>query len=869
MAGSALPTPPPPNFRTLFEAVPGLYLVLTPDLTIAAVSDSYLRATMTRRGQIVGRGVFEAFPGHPDDTGATGVSDLRASLDRVLRERVEDVMPIQKYDIRRPEDEGGGSEERFWSSTNTPLLDRRGEVAYIFHRVADVTEFVRLRERSRDADALRTREGAAANRELKRANAELARLYRRTRELDDVKSQFYDNVSHELRTPLALILGPAERLLNSVLPDDVRRDVALIERNAKVLLGHVDDLLDVAKLEAGKITPAYEDHDVAELVRLAASYFEATARDRAIVFDVQAPWPVPAQVDPKQLRRIVFNLLSNAFTFTPLGGTVRCAVRPSADGTSVLIDVADSGPGIPVVFREAVFERFQQLDGGAARRHDGTGLGLAIVRELLALHGGTVSVADAPEGGALFQVSVPATAPPGAPVGVPTVHEMPAAPASPARAVLDAQWFVPPLAGADLDRPLVLIVEDNREMNRFIAESMAPEFRTVSAFDRGDGVQRALRLSPDLVLTDVMMPGTSGEGLVRELRARPDFAAVPIVVLTGKADDDARVRLLELGADDCLTKPFSTQELLARARNLIAAKRAAERIARLHDEIVEKNVRLREADRAKSEFLAAMSHELRTPLAAIIGNAELLQAGAMGPLSEPQDQLMRDVLEGAEHMLEVVNDILDLSKIEAGRVEFEPEEFDLERMLAESLQVVRERARSNGITLEYRGFGEARPLFADRRRVKQIIYNLLANAVKFTPTGGRVTLTATTADHARAASALPGFDAGHRVALPAGPLREFVEISVLDSGAGMMSDEMARLFQPYAQLASTHKGEGTGLGLSMVRQLCELHGGAVAVTSEEGTGSCFTVWLPGRRSENPPDITPPAEDRTRGTMPCS
>ncbi|MBV8751192.1 MAG: HAMP domain-containing histidine kinase, partial [Candidatus Eremiobacteraeota bacterium] len=243
-------------------------------------------------------------------------------------------------------------------------------------------------------------------------------------------------------------------------------------------------------------------------------------------------------------------------------------------------------------------------------------------------------------------------------------------------------------------------------------------------------------------------------------------------------------------------------------------------------------------------------------------------AGAMGALSDPQAQLMNDVLEGAEHMLEVVNDILDLSKIEAGRVEFEPEEFDLEKTLAESLQVVRERARSNGIALEYRGFGEPRPLFADRRRVKQIVYNLLANAVKFTPTGGRVTLTVTTADHARAASALPGFDAGHRVALPAGPLREFVEISVFDTGAGMMGDEMAQLFRPYSQLASTHKGEGTGLGLAMVRQLCELHGGTVAVTSEAGSGSCFTVWLPGRRSERPSDATAPAEDRTWGRAPC-
>lgn len=188
---------PAPDFRSLFESAPGLYLVLTPELKIVAVSDAYLQATMTQREAILGRGLFEVFPDNPDDPTATGVSNLSTSLQRALQNRTPDAMAVQKYDIRRPESEGGEFEERYWSPVNSPVFGPGGEITYLIHRVEDVTEFVRLKqlgiEQGKLTEELRTRAmqmeaeiflRAQEVRQLEQANQELARLYEKTRELE-------------------------------------------------------------------------------------------------------------------------------------------------------------------------------------------------------------------------------------------------------------------------------------------------------------------------------------------------------------------------------------------------------------------------------------------------------------------------------------------------------------------------------------------------------------------------------------------------------------------------------------------------------------------------------------------------------------
>jgi signal transduction histidine kinase len=601
-----------PDFQVLFESAPGLYLVLDPDLTIVAASDAYLEATMTRRGDVMGRPLFDVFGGNPDDPDSDGVRNLRASLTRVLRERVGDAMSVQQYDILRPASEGGGFEERFWSPYNSPVLAPDGSVAYVIHRVEDITDFVRSRsdpgsrERSRlddmEAEIIkRAREVAASGRQLKETNEELAVLYARSQELDRVKTNFFANVSHELRTPLALILAPAERIQAELAPEDPHRhDLEVVLRNARVLLARVNDLLDSSKIEASKLELEYSDLDLSHLVRLVANNFETLAADHAVEFVVVAPELVHAQVDTVRLQQVLLNLLFNAFKFTPERGTVRLELSRVADTGAARIEVADSGPGIAPDQRGEVFERFHQLEDGSTRRSGGTGLGLHIARELVSLHGGTLGIDEAPEGGALFVLELPLQAPPG--TAVLTGDDVVV---GPRRVPLAAGAGEParggPAAEAAEDAPLVLVVEDNEDMNRFVCDSLSDSFRVQAAFDGRQGLELARALLPDLIVCDFTMPEMSGDELVRAVRQEARTYTTPILILTARNDSAARIAILREGASDYLLKPFFQPELRARVENLVKVKQSEEhlralqmandrdRIARdLHDLVIQR-----------------------------------------------------------------------------------------------------------------------------------------------------------------------------------------------------------------------------------------------------------------------------------------
>jgi len=643
------------------------------------------------------------------------------------------------------------------------------------------------------------------------------------------KSVFLANVSHELRTPLALILGPTRRLLRlGAVGAEARRDLETVERNAQALLKHVSDLLDVTKLEAGRMDIERSPVDLAELVRRTASLFEVLAAERHVALSVETPQALRVMADAAKLERVLLNLLSNAMKFVPDGGHVRVGLH--ADGPQAVLSVEDDGPGVPVASREAIFERFRRGDDDTTRRFGGTGLGLAIAKETVERHGGRIEVDDAVMGGARFRVTLPAEVPAG----------VTAAPPDPAaREMLDevARQTVVELrpasepAGA-IERSggqgLVLVVEDNPEMSRFLVDCLAPDHRVATAFDGRQGLEQALALAPDLILADVMMPVMGGDVLVRELRARPELEAIPIIVLTAKADDELRVKLLREGVRDFLTKPVAVEELCARVANLVMLKRTRDvlqgALSSQSRDLATMADELAAASRAKDAFLAILSHELRTPLMPILTWAQLMRQRTLDAATTARG--LAAIERSAKLQARIVEDLLDVSRAITGKLQLNVQPVALDPVIRGAIDSVRPAAEAKGIRLDAVSAPRASLVSGDPDRLQQVVWNLLSNAIKFTSAGGRVEV---------------------RLA----HVGEHVRLIVRDDGAGIDPSLLPRLFERFwqADSSSTRTHGGLGLGLAVVRHLVELHGGTVYAESEgAGRGATFTVTLPAMAS---------------------
>jgi len=321
---------------------------------------------------------------------------------------------------------------------------------------------------------------------------------------------------------------------------------------------------------------------------------------------------------------------------------------------------------------------------------------------------------------------------------------------------------------------------------------------------------------------------------------RKDGSRFPAVVsITALRDaEDAIIGYLLIGTDNTARKQVEDQRI------------------RFEQTLQQKNVELEAASRLKSEFLANMSHELRTPLNAIMGFSEVLRDGLVGTITDQQRMLAVKIFTSGQHLLALINDILDLSKIEAGKMTLELEPVQWSSLLGNSLSIIKEKAASRRIRLSLDADRDLGSTQVDARKLKQIVYNLLSNAVKFTNEGGRVTLRARRVPGA-AAGQLSGTRTSRAFPLAANTFDEFLEVSVTDTGIGISPEGLAHLFAPFSQIDSglARKFEGTGLGLAMVKLLAELHGGTVAVESTVDEGTCFTVWLP-LRTPAPPALAP-------------
>ncbi|MEU5253652.1 SpoIIE family protein phosphatase [Streptomyces longwoodensis] len=429
--------------------------------------------------------------------------------------------------------------------------------------------------------------GARSYRAQQRRAEELA-------ELDRAKTTFFSNVSHEFRTPLALIMGPVEELTSRFAAADpeLREDLDVIHRNGLRLGKLVNTLLDFSRIEAGRMEARYEPVDLAAVTAELASVFRSAVERAGLGFEVDCPpLPEPVYVDRGLWEKVVLNLLSNALKFT-FEGSVAVTVR-SGDGEAV-VTVEDTGIGVAAEEMPRLFERFHRIENARSRSHEGSGIGLALVKELVTLHGGSIDATSAEGAGTRFTVRlpfgsahlpadavVPATGS-DAPSGTadPYVREalrwLPGdgASAGPGAVTLAGDPDVGARTASPEDAARVLVADDNADMREYLTRLLrGAGYRVDAVQDGRQALDAVRRHAPDLVVSDVMMPGLDGLALVGALRADPRTASVPVLLLSARAGQEASIEGLRAGADDYLVKPFAAAELLARVRAAIELAR--------------------------------------------------------------------------------------------------------------------------------------------------------------------------------------------------------------------------------------------------------------------------------------------------------
>ena len=432
-----------------------------------------------------------------------------------------------------------------------------------------------------------------------------ARIYQAQRrraeelaELDRAKTAFFSNVSHEFRTPLTLIMGPVEELRTRLATADprTREELEVVRRNGLRLGKLVNTLLDFSRIEAGRMRARFAPVDLAALTAEFASVFRSAMEKAGLAYEVDCP-PLsePVYVDRELWEKIVLNLIGNALKFT-IDGTVRVAVR--ADGDRALVTVADTGVGVPDRELPLLFERFHRIENARARSTEGSGIGLALVKELVGVHGGTITASSVEGDGTTFTVGLPfgrshvrddELVPDAEPGAAPEECAAEAFVQEALRWLPDPESAGPVAPAAHGRAPArVLVVDDNADMREYLLRLLRGAGHRVTATGDGASALEAVReQAPDLVVSDVMMPGMSGLDLVAELRRDPRMAGVPVLMLSARAGEEAAIEGLEAGADDYLVKPFTAAELLARVRANVELSRLRGHHTRWRNALIE------------------------------------------------------------------------------------------------------------------------------------------------------------------------------------------------------------------------------------------------------------------------------------------
>lgn len=416
---------------------------------------------------------------------------------------------------------------------------------------------------------------------VKERTAELESKNVKIMEMDQMKTRFFSNVSHEFRTPLTLIISPLEDLMvDRNLESNKKDQLEMMHRNALRLLGLVNQLLDLSKIDAGSMKLNITYYNLNKVLRLIARSFITLAERKKIRYNLQIPDEVVnCYFDRDKVEKILLNLLSNAFKYTPEKGEITCSAtyktgKKEGDAQYLEMMVKDTGPGIPAEQLDKIFDRFYQVDDGWKKETSGTGIGLSLTKELTTLQHGEIKVESSPQKGSCFLVKLP--------VGKEHLQEheyvISESEETGGQSIIikcslsdnrpDDTANTYEINGSG-DRPVVLVVDDNQDIRNHIRESLNKDFNVTEASNGKEGLEKALNVIPDMVVTDLMMPETDGLELCKKMKTDERTSHIPIIMLTAKAEVEDKIEGLETGADDYITKPFNKKELITRIKNLI------------------------------------------------------------------------------------------------------------------------------------------------------------------------------------------------------------------------------------------------------------------------------------------------------------
>ena len=395
------------------------------------------------------------------------------------------------------------------------------------------------------------------------------------KEVDEIKSKFFANISHEFRTPLTLIKGPVERLIENKKVDDPQKIYRMIKRNSERLLNLINELLDLSKLESGKMKLSAQKGDIVSFTKAIVMSFESLAEKKEIQINISSSNDlIELYFDKEKMQKIISNLLSNAFKFTQEGGKITVGIKEESNEQRVQIKISDNGIGIPQKELPKIFDRFYQAVHSNSDGYEGTGIGLSLTKELVDIHYGGISVESEERnlsagktGGTTFTLWFP--------LGKEHLKEEELIyidyETIPKEELICEKTDTSISAGED--KPQLLIVEDNKDIRDFIISIIENKYRIVEAENGEEGLNRALEQIPDLIISDIMMPKLSGDKMCERLKKDQITCHIPIILLTAKSSGEDRINGLETGADDYLIKPFNEKELLVRINNLIVQRR--------------------------------------------------------------------------------------------------------------------------------------------------------------------------------------------------------------------------------------------------------------------------------------------------------